>query len=77
MVSLKIFNVLGQEVAELINEKREAGRYEQVFNASKLGSGVYFYRLSVSPSATRDLVSTSRDGQAEIFTDVKKMLIIK
>jgi hypothetical protein len=77
MVSLKIFDALGQEVTELINGQREAGRYETVFDASKLGSGVYFYRLSVSPSATRDLVSTSRDGQAEIFTDVKKMLIIK
>jgi hypothetical protein len=37
--------VLGQEVATLVNEKREAGRYEVEFDGSKLTSGVYFYRL--------------------------------
>jgi hypothetical protein len=37
--------MLGQEVATLVNEKREAGRYEVEFNTSTLPSGVYFYRL--------------------------------
>jgi len=44
-VTLKVYNVLGQEVATLVNEKREVGRYEVEFNGSKLTSGVYFYRL--------------------------------
>ncbi|MDP2209377.1 MAG: T9SS type A sorting domain-containing protein, partial [Bacteroidota bacterium] len=44
-VTLKVYNVLGQEVAILVNEKREAGRYEVEFNASALSSSVYFYRL--------------------------------
>ena len=44
-VQLKVFDVLGNEVATLVNEYRNAGRYEIDFNASKLASGVYFYRM--------------------------------
>jgi beta-lactamase superfamily II metal-dependent hydrolase len=44
-VTLKVFDVLGQEVATLVNEDKKAGRYEVEFNGSKLSSGVYFYRL--------------------------------
>jgi photosystem II stability/assembly factor-like uncharacterized protein len=44
-VCLKMYNVLGQEIATLVDEKREAGRYEVQLNASNLTSGVYFYRL--------------------------------
>jgi hypothetical protein len=45
VVTLKIYNLLGQEVATLVNKKQVAGRYEVEFNASSLVSGVYFYRL--------------------------------
>jgi hypothetical protein len=44
-VTLKLFNVLGQEVATLKNEKLEAGYHSIDFNASLLSSGVYFYTL--------------------------------
>ncbi len=44
-VSLKVFNVLGSEVATLVNEQRAAGSYEVEFNAGHLSSGIYFYRL--------------------------------
>ena|GEM_PF-3416800 len=48
-VSLKIYNVLGQEVATLLNnEKMDEGMHEVEFDASKLSSGVYFYRIDVN-----------------------------
>jgi hypothetical protein len=45
MVTLKIFNILGQEVATLVNESLEAGSYTASFNASALSSGVYLYKI--------------------------------
>jgi hypothetical protein len=47
-VTLKLYNILGQEVAMLVNEKKDAGKYQVIFDGSKLSSGVYFYRLTAS-----------------------------
>ena len=44
-VTLKIYDILGREVATLINEEKLAGSYSVTFNASSLSSGVYFYRM--------------------------------
>lgn len=44
-VILKVYDVLGREVATLVNEFRSAGKHEINFNASHLSSGVYFYTL--------------------------------
>ncbi len=46
LVTLKVYDILGKEVASLVNETREAGYYALDFDAGKLASGVYFYRLS-------------------------------
>ncbi len=43
--TLKIYDVLGNEVKTLVNEFRQAGRYEISFDARSLASGIYFYRL--------------------------------
>ncbi len=43
--SLKVFDVLGREVATLVNEELKPGSYEQVFDGSGLSSGVYLYQL--------------------------------
>jgi hypothetical protein len=44
-IELKIFDVLGNEVATLVNEQKPTGYYEVNWDASSMGSGVYFYRL--------------------------------
>jgi hypothetical protein len=44
-VTLKVFDLMGREIATLINGEREAGNYEMNFDASKLSTGIYFYQL--------------------------------
>jgi hypothetical protein len=44
-VTLKVYDLLGHEVAVLVNEKKAAGKYEVRFATSSLAGGVYFYRL--------------------------------
>jgi photosystem II stability/assembly factor-like uncharacterized protein len=44
-VRLAVYDLLGREVAVLVNEKKAPGNYEVQFNASGLASGIYFYRL--------------------------------
>ncbi|MAT58356.1 MAG: peptidase S8 [Ignavibacteriae bacterium] len=60
-VTLQVYDVLGREVATLVNEQKTAGRYEVEFNAINLASGVYFYRLQTSTG----------------FVSTKKLLLIK
>ena len=45
LVTLRVFNLLGQEVATLLNSEKTAGVYEASFDASTLSSGIYFYTL--------------------------------
>jgi len=45
MVTLKVYDVLGNEVATLVNEEKQPGVYEVEFDASNLSSGIYFYQL--------------------------------
>jgi len=47
-VSLKVYDMLGREVATLVNEQRTPGRYSIRWNAEGVASGVYFYRLRVN-----------------------------
>ncbi len=44
-VEIKVYNVLGMEVASLLNERSQAGRHSVEFNASNLASGIYFYKV--------------------------------
>lgn len=60
-VTLKVYNLVGQEMHTLINESQERGSYSIEFDAGKLPHGVYFYKLE----AGKD------------FREIKKMLLIK
>ncbi len=64
--TLKIYDLLGNEVAVLVDEFKQAGIYEVEFNASQLSSGIYFYTLKVYPVSG-----------AGGFAESKKMILIK
>jgi hypothetical protein len=56
-VTLKVFDVTGKEVAEVVNGYQTAGEHSVEFNAANLPSGVYFYRLSAgNHTATRKMM---------------------
>ena len=56
-VSLKVYDLLGNLVANLINENKPAGPYETVFNANQLASGIYFYKLETGDfSQTKKMI---------------------
>jgi len=56
-VKLKVFDLLGREVATLVNEEKAPGNYEVIFNAQNLSSGIYFYRMEAgSFSQTKKLL---------------------
>jgi hypothetical protein len=66
LVSLKVYNVLGQEVATLIHSREmDEGMYEVQFDASGLTSGVYFYRIDVAQNGISS------------YTATRKLLLIK
>ncbi len=54
-VTLKIYDMLGREVATLVNEQKSAGKYDVKFDASSIATGVYIYRLTAG-----DFVSTKK-----------------
>ena len=65
-VTLKVYDVLGREVATLVNEPKTPGNYEVTFDGSDLSSGIYFYRLQVNSQ-----------GSAESFSQTKKFVLMK
>jgi len=55
IVKLTVYDLLGREVAVLVNSKLQPGTYEYTFNGSKLASGIYFYQLKI-----KDIVDTKK-----------------
>jgi hypothetical protein len=76
-VTLKVYDVLGNEISTLVNEEKPAGEYEVEFNAAShsgnvwnLPSGIYFYQLLVSSLQ-------SKDGKAGSFIETRKMVLLR
>lgn len=66
-VRLKVYDVIGKEVAILINEIKQAGSYNINFNSTGLSSGIYLYRME----------ATSKFNKYEKFITSKKMILVK
>ena len=68
LVKLAIFDILGNEVGNLINEEKEAGYYSLSFNAAEknFSTGTYFYRMTITGLET-----------GKVSSEVKKMQLIK
>lgn len=64
-VSLEVFNLLGQRVAQLVDGTISAGYHDAVFNAGDLASGMYFYRL------------TAAGSEGVLFSRTEKMMLTK
>ena len=59
LVTVRVFNLLGEDVATLVNDYKNAGNYDVQFDASRLTTGVYFYSISVNNFAsTKKMVLT-------------------
>lgn len=67
LVRLTVFDALGREVSMLVNQQLQPGTYEADWDASEYPSGVYYYKLEVSPST----------GIGKGFSETKKMVLIK
>jgi hypothetical protein len=64
-VSMKVYDMLGREVAKVVNENLQAGAYEVNFDASNLTSGAYFYKISINTNGSVN------------WTETKKMVLVK
>jgi len=65
-VTIKIYNSLGENIAELVNLSQSAGSYQVDWNASNVASGIYFYSMEAVPT----------DG-SNPFQSVRKMILLK
>jgi hypothetical protein len=64
-VQIKVYDMLGTEITELVNETKPAGNYEATFDGSNLSSGIYIYRI------------TATNGERILFSRSKQMILMK
>jgi hypothetical protein len=65
LIQIRVYDILGREVAELTNETKPTGIFETSFDASNLSSGVYIYRISAF------------NGERILFSESKRMILMK
>ncbi|MCH8032123.1 MAG: T9SS type A sorting domain-containing protein, partial [Bacteroidetes bacterium] len=64
-VTLKVYDLLGNEIAVLVDKEQQKGDYEVEFDGGKFSSGVYIYRV------------IARKNGSVLYTDTKRMILIK
>ncbi|MFQ5706763.1 MAG: YCF48-related protein [bacterium] len=67
-VTLKIYDILGREIATLVNERLNPGEYEVPWDASGIAGGVYIYQLQADNPST---------GSGQVFVETKTLLLLK
>jgi len=67
-VTLKVYDVLGREIATLVNDMQNPGSYSVIFDASSLSSGIYYYQLKAGSPST---------GSGQRFVETKKMVLLR
>jgi Zn-dependent metalloprotease/DNA-binding beta-propeller fold protein YncE len=75
-VTLKIYDLLGKEVATLVAEKLPAGKHQRVWEAKGLASGVYLYRLEAGDPSTSLPRAESR-GSGRGFVQTRKLILLR
>jgi N-acetylneuraminic acid mutarotase len=68
LVKLVVYDILGREIATLVNEQLKPGSYEVEWDGTNYASGLYFYRLHAGDPST---------GSGQSFVEVKKMVLLK
>jgi len=66
-VSIIVYNILGQQIIDLVSRIQSAGYHEVTFNANNLATGIYLYRI----------VAVAADGRSNTFIDAKKLMLMK
>jgi hypothetical protein len=67
-ITLKVYDILGNEVRTVVNENMKAGAYAYTFQANGLASGVYLYRITAA---------TGNNAATRVFTNTKKFVLLK
>ena len=75
IVKLAVFDLLGRQVAVLVNERTDAGKHQVAFDATGLSSGLYFYRLHITPSARASGVNT--EGVSDEVVQTKALMLLR
>jgi ligand-binding sensor domain-containing protein len=74
-VTLKVYDVLGSEIATLVNEEKSIGTYEITWTVERLPSGIYFYRLQAVPTGRQ--AGSPSTGSGQSFVETKKMVLLR
>jgi endoglucanase len=66
-VTIKVYGILGNQIALLVNDRKQAGNYQVRFNPSNLSSGVYFYKMEAVPEGSTE----------NSYMETKKLILTK